>query len=66
MPPRTVAERILECIRHPVPEVYTHKGSKEFALLAAEDRARAEQRQLPIVLGERIVYSSLSKNRGEP
>jgi short-subunit dehydrogenase len=63
MPPRAVAEHILECIRNPVPEVYTHKGSREFALLAAQDRVRAEQRQLPIVLGERMVYESLSKDK---
>lgn len=63
MPARQVAESILGCIQHPVPEVYTHRGAKEFALLAAQDRLSAERRQLPIVLGERIVYENLAHNK---
>ncbi len=55
-PAEDVAKAILECIHHPVPEVYTHKGSKEFVLLAASDREKAEYHQLPVVLGEREVY----------
>jgi uncharacterized protein len=58
-----IAQRILECIRNPVPEVYTHKGSKEFAVLAAQDRQAAERHQLPVVLGERAVYDRLRKER---
>lgn len=54
-----VAASIVECIHHPVAEVFTHKGSKEFFLSAAENREQAEQRQLPIVLGEREVYQEL-------
>lgn len=55
-PAEDVARAILECIHHPIPEVYTHKGSKEFVLLAAADREKAEYHQLPVVLGEREVY----------
>lgn len=58
-----VAGKILECIYHPVAEVYTHKGSREFAILAARDRETAEHHQLPIVLGERSLYQQL---RGHP
>ncbi len=54
-----IADQILDCIYHPVPEVYTHRGSREFALLAASDRARAEQYQLAVVLGEREVYDRM-------
>jgi short-subunit dehydrogenase len=54
--PERVAEAILSCIQHPVADVYTHQGSREFVLLAAGDREEAERMQLPIVLGEREVY----------
>ncbi len=57
--PDEIAEAILECIYHPVPEVFTHKGSKEFVLLAAQDRTQAEYHQLPVVLGEREVYEKM-------
>jgi len=58
--PDEIARAIIDSILHPVPEVYTHKGSKEFALLTAEDRIKAEQQQLPIVLGEREVYDRVT------
>ncbi len=58
-----VASSILECIYHPVPEVYTHKGSREFVMLAMQDRERAEQQMLPVVLGEREVYEQLVRKR---
>ncbi len=58
-----VAESILECIRNPVPEVYTHKGAKDFVVLAARDRLEAERHQLPVVLGERQVYERLQKEK---
>jgi short-subunit dehydrogenase len=57
--PDAVAEKILECIHHPTAEVYTQRGSKEFAVLAAQDREEAEQHQIPVVLGERAVYRRL-------
>jgi short-subunit dehydrogenase len=56
MPAVRVAEKILDCILHPVPEVYTHKGAMEFVRLAATDREKAEAYQIPVVLGERMVY----------
>jgi len=61
LPPETVAKAILDCIRHPVAEVYTHRGSREFALLAAGEREAAEQRQLPAALGEREIYARLRR-----
>jgi short-subunit dehydrogenase len=63
LPADVVAQRILECIAHPVAEVYTHKGAKEFAELAARDREAAEAQQLPVVLGEREVYGTLKSTR---
>ncbi len=54
--PERVAEAIRDCIVHPEPEVFTHRGAREFALLAASDRPEAERRQLPVILGERAVY----------
>jgi len=59
LPPDEVSERILACIRHPVPELFTHDGSREFALLAARDRKKAEEQQLPAALGERSIYERL-------
>ena len=56
VPPERVAAAIRGCILHPVPEVYTHRGAREFAELAATDRLAAERLQLPVVLGEREVY----------
>ena len=57
--PEEIAEAILECIYHPIPEVFTHKGSQEFVLMAAQDRLKAEYHQLPVVLGEREVYRKI-------
>jgi short-subunit dehydrogenase len=54
--PERVAEDVLGCILHPVPELFTHRGSREFAVLAATNRLEAERRQLPVTLGEREVY----------
>jgi NAD(P)-dependent dehydrogenase (short-subunit alcohol dehydrogenase family) len=56
--PDRVAAAIYECILQPAPEVFTHRGSKEFAQLAAVDRQEAERLQAPIVEGERAVYES--------
>jgi short-subunit dehydrogenase len=68
--PDAVAEQILECIRHPVPEVFTHSGSKEMVMRAAEGIEQVELQQLPIVLGEREIYSQIKGDRssagGEP
>lgn len=54
--PDEIAESILDCICNPVAEVYTHRGAKEFAVLALQEREKAELHQLPVVLGEREVY----------
>jgi short-subunit dehydrogenase len=54
-----VAGQIVKCIYAPVAELYTHRGSAEFVRLAAEDRAQAENHQLPVFLGERIAYERL-------
>lgn len=65
LPPNVVAQKILECIYNPVAEVYTHKGSKEFAVLAAQEREKAELHQLPVALGEREVYGKMRGKRGK-
>lgn len=57
-----VARAIVNCIHHPVAELFTHRGSHEFAVLAARDREQAERHQLPVTLGEREVYEQI-KNR---
>lgn len=57
----SVAQQILNCIRNPTAEVYTHKGAKEFVELATRNREEAERQQVPIVLGERAVYDQLKK-----
>jgi short-subunit dehydrogenase len=57
--PDSIAVAILDCIYRPVPEVFTHAGSKEFVLLATRDWEQAEHHQLPIVLGERTVYGKI-------
>ena len=54
--PDVVAGKIVDCMRKPVAEVYTHQGSREFFVLAAGAREMAEAHQLPVVLGERQVY----------
>jgi uncharacterized protein len=63
VPANAVAEKILACIYDPVAEVYTHEGSKEFVLLATADRERAERQQIPIVLGERVIYEKMKKKK---
>jgi hypothetical protein len=59
MPADEVAGQIVQCIYHPVAELFTHKGSVEFLRLIAENREEAEKHQLPVVLGEREVYERL-------
>jgi short-subunit dehydrogenase len=59
LPPEAIADRILDCMRHPVAEVYTHRGEREFVELAARDREEAEGFQRAVVLGERAVYDTL-------
>lgn len=54
-----VAEKILECIRNPVAEVYTHTGSHGFVVLSAQRREDAERYQIPVVLGEREAYERM-------
>lgn len=61
--PERVAEKIVECVYHPVPEVYTHAGSEAYVVLAAERRGEAERHQLPVVLGEREVYEKIKGRR---
>jgi len=60
-----VAEKIVACIYHPVPEVYTHRGSEDFVRLMAEDRNEAERHQIPVVLGEREVYEKWKREERE-
>ena len=57
--PERIAEAIRDCMLHPVPEIYTHRGSKEFARLAATNRLEAERRQLPMFLAEREAYEEM-------
>ena len=59
MSPDEVAAHIVNCVYTPVPELYTHRGSEEFLKSVAENRANAEQHQLPVILGERAVYERL-------
>jgi short-subunit dehydrogenase len=61
--PDAVAKKIIECIYHPVAEVYTHRGAREFATLAAQNREQAEDRYLPLALAERQVYQRLKGHR---
>ena len=62
IPPEAVAEKILECLYHPVAEVYTHRGTQEFLRLFAENREEAEMYQVPGALGERQAYEKLKRN----
>ena len=64
LPVDVVAKKILACLSYPVAEVYTHGGSKEFAVLAAQNREEAEHRYLPIALAERQVYERLKHPKG--
>ena len=61
LPPDVIAEKIMECIEHPVAEVYTHKGAAEFFQLASRNREEAERHQLPVVLGERSFYEKMKR-----
>ncbi len=65
IPPERVAEAIRDCIVHPVAEIFTHEGSREFAELAFRDRESAEAMQKPIVEGEREVYANIVRRKRE-
>lgn len=64
IPAAAVAEKILECILHPVAEVFTHTGAQEFVRLAATRPEEAERQQLPGALGERKAYEQLNDGPG--
>lgn len=64
--PERVARRILDCIRNPVAEVYSHEGSEEFVKLMATDREKAERYQLSVILGEREIYERQARERTRP
>jgi uncharacterized protein len=59
LPPDDVAAKIVQCIEHPVAEVYTHRGSAEFAALAARDREEAERFQRAAVLAETLAHRQI-------
>jgi NAD(P)-dependent dehydrogenase (short-subunit alcohol dehydrogenase family) len=61
IPPDRIAAAIVEAIYHPVPEVYTHAGSKELVVIAAQDPEGAERLRLAVTLGEREAYEQLSE-----
>jgi short-subunit dehydrogenase len=63
MPPQRVADAIYECILHPIPEVFTHAGTRDFARLTATDPEQAEHLRLPSALAERSLYATLRKRR---
>jgi short-subunit dehydrogenase len=56
-----IASKIVQCIHHPVAEVYTHMGAQQFVELAAKDREESERYQLAVALGERQAYEQLMK-----
>jgi len=58
-----VAREIVECVRNPVAEVYIQKGSREFVVLSAQEREKAERYQIPVVLGEREVYLKMKDKK---
>jgi uncharacterized protein len=60
-----VAEKILDCIRIPVAEVYTHRGTHEFVQLSIRRREDAEQMQLAAALGEREAYTDMKRRMRE-
>lgn len=62
LPAEVVAGKIMQCLRNPVAELYTHEGAKDFVELAARDREAAERHMIPVVLGEREVYESSKRN----
>jgi NAD(P)-dependent dehydrogenase (short-subunit alcohol dehydrogenase family) len=61
-----VARQIVQCVYAPVPELFTHRGSEEFLRSLAENRAEAEKRQIPVVLGEREVYERTRRTPADP
>lgn len=63
LPPEHIAQKILDCLYHPVAEVYTHSGAHEFVELATKHREAAERQQLPVVLGEREVYEKVKTKK---
>jgi short-subunit dehydrogenase len=58
-----VAQKIVDCLKNPTAEVYTHAGSREFVVLSAQSREDAEKYQMPVALAEREVYDRM-KIRG--
>lgn len=55
--PEQIAEQLVDVVRHP-PEgdVFTHAGTHELAVLAAQNRRALEERMMPFYLGVQRVY----------
>jgi short-subunit dehydrogenase len=58
--PRAVADAIAGAIEHPVAEVFTHPGSHDVVVRAAEYPAQSERAALPLALAMRRAYADLS------
>lgn len=58
--PERVAEQILECLRNPVAEVFTHRGTHELVIDAARSRENVEHQYLAVALGEREAYEEMT------
>jgi NAD(P)-dependent dehydrogenase (short-subunit alcohol dehydrogenase family) len=56
LPPEEVASAIIEAIEHPVPEVFTHPGSRQFALQFAQDQEATEMLLEPYWIANREGY----------
>lgn len=61
--PDEVAEQLVQVVRSPQsPDVFTHAGTEELAVLATRNRRVFEQQMLPFYLGVRQVYKEWKRD----
>jgi short-subunit dehydrogenase len=58
-----IADAVLTAIENPVPEIYTHAGTHEAFVEAAQDRAVSERSAVPISIAMREIYPTLASRK---
>jgi short-subunit dehydrogenase len=63
--PEDVADAILSAIENPIPEIYTHPGSRDLIRLAETDIAEFERQQTPFWLANQRGYAALKSKKAK-
>lgn len=54
--PEEIASKIIECIKNPTPELYTHEGTQQLAINYEQDIVSVEKTLIPSWIANREGY----------